>query len=551
MKNKLNIIPLGGMEEVGKNIVVFEYGDDLIVVDCGLAFPEAEMLGIDLVIPDFTYLLNNREKIRAVLLTHGHEDHIGALPYLLKQIDVPIYGTAFTLALVESKLAEHGIEHAQLRKIRPRDVRKFGCFEVEFIRTNHSTLDTVALAIRTPVGLIVHTSDFKVDYTPVEGEPIDLYRFGALGEEGVLLMLAESTNAERPGYTMSERTISASLEGMFGEAKGRIIISTFSSNIHRIQQIIDSARQYNRKVCFTGRSMLRVAGIAQDLGMLRIRDDMLVGINDIDSIADRKLVIITTGSQGEPMSGLVRMASGEHNQVQIKEGDTVIISALPIPGNEKFVYRVINQLFRCGANVVYGAMAEIHVSGHACQEELKLMHSLVRPKFFVPVHGEYRHLLLHAKLAESMGMPARNILIPQNGRVIQVTKNKICEGGQVQSGGVMVDGLGIGDVGDVVLRDRKHLSEDGLMIVILTISKDNGQLLTDPDVISRGFVYERASEDLIGEARRVVMEAVSAVNRRSPADWTPVKSNVKTALNKFLYEKTMRRPMILPVIVEI
>jgi ribonuclease J len=518
MKNKLNIIPLGGMEEVGKNIVVFEYGDDLIVVDCGLAFPEAEMLGIDLVIPDFTYLLNNREKIRAVLLTHGHEDHIGALPYLLKQIDVPIYGTAFTLALVESKLAEHGIEHAQLRKIRPRDVRKFGCFEVEFIRTNHSTLDTVALAIRTPVGLIVHTSDFKVDYTPVEGEPIDLYRFGALGEEGVLLMLAESTNAERPGYTMSERTISASLEGMFGEAKGRIIISTFSSNIHRIQQIIDSARQYNRKVCFTGRSMLRVAGIAQDLGMLRIRDDMLVGINDIDSIADRKLVIITTGSQGEPMSGLVRMASGEHNQVQIKEGDTVIISALPIPGNEKFVYRVINQLFRCGANVVYGAMAEIHVSGHACQEELKLMHSLVRPKFFLPVHGEYRHLLLHAKLAESMGMPARNILIPQNGRVIQVTKNKICEGGQVQSGGVMVDGLGIGDVGDVVLRDRKHLSEDGLMIVILTISKDNGQLLTDPDVISRGFVYERASEDLIGEARRVVMEAVSAVNRRSPAD---------------------------------
>ncbi|NLG37230.1 MAG: ribonuclease J [Clostridiales bacterium] len=548
---KLNIIPLGGAEEIGKNIMAIEYGDDMIVVDCGMAFPEVEMLGIDLVIPDFSFLIANKEKIRAVLITHGHEDHIGALPYLLRQIDVPVYGTAFTLALIETKLIEHGIENAKLKKIKPRDTRKFGCFEVEFIRTTHSTLDTVGLAIRTPIGIIVHTSDFKVDYTPVGGEPIDLNRFAALGEEGVLLMMADSTNAERPGYTMSERTIGESLDALFQETKGRIIISTFSSNIHRIQQICDSARAYNRKVSFTGRSMLRIVGVAQELGLLRIKEDMLVGINRLDGVADRKLVIITTGSQGEPMSGLVRMASREHAQVQIREGDTVIISALPIPGNEKFVYRVINQLFRCGANVIYGALADVHVSGHACQEELKLMHSLVKPKYFVPVHGEYRHLLLHAKLAESMGMSPKNILLPQNGRIIQLTKNRISEGGEVHSGGVMVDGLGIGDVGDIVLRDRKHLSEDGLMIVILTISRDSGKLLAEPDVISRGFVYVRASEELMDEARKVVKDTISSLASRPTPDWTTVKSDVKTALNKFLYERTKRRPMILPVVVEI
>jgi ribonuclease J len=548
---KLNIIPLGGAEEIGKNIMVIEYGDDMIVIDCGMAFPEVEMLGIDLVIPDFSFLIANKEKIRAVLITHGHEDHIGALPYLLKQIDVPVYGTAFTLALIETKFMEHGIEHARLKQIKPREKRKFGRFEVEFIRTTHSTLDTVGLAIRTPIGIIVHTSDFKIDYTPVGGEPIDLNRFAALGEEGVLLMMADSTNAERPGYTMSERTIGESLDALFQEARGRIIISTFSSNIHRIQQICDSAYANNRKVSFTGRSMLRIAGVAQDLGLLRIKDDMLVSINRIEDIADRKLVIITTGSQGEPMSGLVRMASREHAQVQIREGDTVIISALPIPGNEKFVYRVINQLFRCGANVIYGALADVHVSGHACQEELKLMHSLVRPKFFVPVHGEYRHLLLHAKLAESMGMSPKNILLPQNGQIIQITKNRISEGGEVQSGGVMVDGLGIGDVGHIVLRDRKHLSEDGLMIVILTISRDSGKLLAEPDVISRGFVYVRTSEELMDEARKVVKDTISSLVSRPTPDWTTIKSDVKTALNKYLYEKTKRRPMILPVVVEI
>jgi ribonuclease J len=548
---KLNIIPLGGAEEIGKNIMVIEYGDDMIVIDCGMAFPEVEMLGIDLVIPDFSFLIANKEKIRAVLITHGHEDHIGALPYLLKQIDVPVYGTAFTLALIETKFMEHGIEHARLKQIKPREKRKFGRFEVEFIRTTHSTLDTVGLAIRTPIGIIVHTSDFKIDYTPVGGEPIDLNRFAALGEEGVLLMMADSTNAERPGYTMSERTIGESLDALFQEARGRIIISTFSSNIHRIQQICDSAYANNRKVSFTGRSMLRIAGVAQDLGLLRIKDDMLVSINRIEDIADRKLVIITTGSQGEPMSGLVRMASRDHAQVQIREGDTVIISALPIPGNEKFVYRVINQLFRCGANVIYGALADVHVSGHACQEELKLMHSLVRPKFFVPVHGEYRHLLLHAKLAESMGMSPKNILLPQNGQIIQITKNRISEGGEVQSGGVMVDGLGIGDVGHIVLRDRKHLSEDGLMIVILTISRDSGKLLAEPDVISRGFVYVRTSEELMDEARKVVKDTISSLVSRPTPDWTTIKSDVKTALNKYLYEKTKRRPMILPVVVEI
>jgi ribonuclease J len=550
--SRLRVIPLGGVEEIGKNMTVLEYGNDIVVIDAGLAFPTEEMLGIDLVIPDITYLDKNRQKIRGIVLTHGHEDHIGALPYVLKSIGAPVYGTKLTIMLAQYKLAEAGITDANFRQVEPREKINLGCFVIEFIKTSHSILDSVALAITSPVGRVVMTGDFKVDFTPVDGGVMDLARFAQLGEEGVMLLMAESTNVERPGYTMSEKSVGVNLDGFFREARGRIIISTFSSNIHRIQQIVDSAARYGRKVCIAGRSMVKIAKMAQELGYLKIKDDMVVPLDKVKEQQDKRIVVITTGSQGEPMSGLVRMAGGEHSQIEIRPGDTVIISAKPIPGNEKYVNRVIDQLFRNGANVIYDALAEVHASGHACQEELKLIHTLVKPRFFMPMHGEYRHLKQHALLAESLGMSSKNIFIPQNGRVVEFSEaGGAVKTEAVQAGGVLVDGLGIGDVGNVVLRDRKHLAQDGLMAVVLTISREEGTLLAPPEVISRGFVYVKESDGMMEDVRKLIAGSIERARSRKTPDWAVVKSDVKNDLRKFIYEKTKRNPMILPIVVEI
>jgi ribonuclease J len=551
--SRLKVIPLGGVEEIGKNMTVLEYGNDIIVVDAGLAFPTEEMPGIDLVIPDITYLEKNRQKIRGIILTHGHEDHIGALPYVMKSLsNVPIYGTKLTIMLAQYKLAESGIMDAVVRQVVAKDKVALGCFGVEFIKTTHSILGSVALAITTPLGKVILTSDFKVDYTPIDGEVMDLARFAQLGEEGVLLLMADSTNVERPGYSMSEKNVGVNLDAFFREARGRIIISTFSSNIHRIQQIIDSAMRYSRKVCFAGRSMVKIAKMAQEIGYLKVKDDMLVPLDKVKNLNDKRLVVITTGSQGEPMSGLVRMAGGEHSQVEIRPGDTVIFSATPIPGNEKFVSRVIDQLFRMGANVIYDALAEIHASGHACREELKLIHTLVKPKYFVPLHGEYRHLKQHALLAESLGMSPKNIFIPQNGHVIEFSDARGAARTEiVQAGGVLVDGLGIGDVGNVVLRDRKHLAQDGLLVVVMTISREEGTLLAPPEVISRGFVYVKENDEIMDEVKKLIVNYVEQVRKKKTPDWTSIKSDLRNELRKYLYEKTKRNPMILPIVVEI
>ena len=551
-KNKiLKLIPLGGVYEIGKNMTVLEYGDEIIVIDCGMSFPEDDMLGIDLVIPDISYLVKNKDKIRGIFLTHGHEDHIGALPYVLKQIDVPIYGTKLTLGLVENKFKEHGITNARMQRVKPRDSIQLGHFTVEFIKTSHSIADAVALAIYTPVGVIVHTGDFKIDYTPIDGQVIDLARFAKLGEKGVLALLADSTNVERPGYTMSERTVGATFEKIFGDAEGRIIVATFASNIHRIQQIFDAAYKFGRKVCVSGRSMLNVVTVAIDLGYLNVPKGTLVDVDQINDYPDDKVIIITTGSQGEPMSALARMASSEHRKLEIRPGDLVVISANPIPGNEKMVSKVINQLFQRGANVIYEALADIHVSGHACQEELKLIHTLVKPKFFIPVHGEYRHLKQHALLAESLGMPRENIFIADIGNVLELTPNSCRIAGTVTAGRVLVDGLGIGDVGNIVLRDRKHLSQDGLMVVVVTISRDNGVTIAGPDIISRGFVYVRESEDLMEEAKNVTKAILEQCEEKRITDWATIKAQIKDGLRNFLFEKTKRNPMILPIIMEI
>lgn len=548
----LRVIPLGGVEEIGKNMTVFECGNDIIVVDAGLTFPTEEMPGIDLVIPDINYLEKNKQKVRGIVLTHGHEDHIGALPYVMKSLNVPIFGTKLTIMLAQYKLAENGINDAMVKQVSPKEKVNLGCFTVEFIKTTHSILGSVALAITTPAGKIVFTSDFKVDYTPIDGEVMDLARFAELGQEGVLLLMADSTNVERPGYSMSEKNVGVNLDSFFREARGRIIISTFASNIHRIQQIIDSAMRYSRKICFAGRSMIKIAKMAQELGYLKVKDDMLVPLDKVKNLNDRRLVVITTGSQGEPMSGLVRMAGGEHSQVEIRPGDTVIFSATPIPGNEKYVSRVIDQLFRLGAHVVYDALAEIHASGHACREELKLIHTLVKPQYFIPVHGEYRHLKQHAMLAESLGMSPKNIVIPQNGHVIEFTSGRgPAKADTVQAGSVLVDGLGIGDVGNVVLRDRKHLAQDGLLVVVMTISKDEGTLLAPPEIISRGFVYVKENDAIMDDVKRIIINHIERVRAKKSAEMTSLKSDLRNELRKFLYEKTKRSPMILPVVVEI
>ena len=551
-KAKVKIIPLGGLNEIGKNMTAIEYKNDIVIIDCGLKFPDEDMFGIDVVIPDITYLLKHRDKVSGIFLTHGHEDHIGALPYVLKQLNVPVYGTKLTLGIVQSKLKEHNLLSAtELITVKPRDVVRLNSVSVEFIKTNHSIADSVAIAVHTPLGAVLHTGDFKVDYTPIDGEPMDFARFAELGKKGVLLMMADSTNVERPGYTMSEKIVGESLCRIFGKSKGRIIVATFASNIHRIQQIIDAAAMYGRKVAVSGRSMENIVQVAIELGYIKIEKENLVSIDQINKYNNDQIVIITTGSQGEPMSALARMATSEHRKVNIVPGDTIIISATPIPGNEKLVSRVVDQLFKKGAEVVYGSSEAVHVSGHACQEELKLMQTLVKPKYFIPVHGEYRHLKQHGELANSIGVPKSNILIPEIGDVIEVTRNSIKKSGTVISGQIFVDGLGVGDVGNIVIRDRKHLSQDGILTVVVTLSKENKAIIAGPDIISRGFVYVRESEKLMDEARDIVRNVFAKCEEQKITDWSTLKSTVRDELKSFLYEKTKRKPMILPIIMEI
>ncbi len=550
---KLKIIPLGGLNEIGKNMTVFEYGNDIFVLDCGMAFPDESMPGIDIVIPDITYLVKNRQKIRGIVITHGHEDHIGAIPYFLKELNVPIYGTRLSLGLVEVKLKEFRLlSKTKLNRVKPGDTVKLGSFRVEFIHTNHSIAGAVALAIHTPVGIVVHTGDFKVDSTPIEGNMIDLARFGELGRKGVLALMSDSTNVERSGYSMSERTVGATFDEVFRNCKSRIIVATFASNVHRVQQIIDAAYRYGRKVAISGRSMENVVEVASTLGYLNVPDKVLISIDEIKKYRPSQLVIITTGSQGETMSALSRMAFSDHRKVEITRGDMIIVSASPIPGNEKQISTVINELFRKGADVVYKSLENVHVSGHACQEELKLILSLVKPKYFIPVHGEFRHLKLHAGLAEkTVGLGPKNVVIAENGKVIELSGNSCRINGSVQSGAVLIDGLGVGDVGNIVLRDRKHLAEDGIIIVVVTLSKQDGSILSGPDVISRGFVYVRESVDLMDEAKIVARNAILKCADQKRTDWASIKSSLKSSMGDFVYKETKRKPMVLPVIMEV
>ncbi len=548
---KLKVIPLGGVDEFGKNITVVEYGDDIVVVDCGSIFPEADMLGVDLVIPDVTYLIKNKEKIRGMFITHGHEDHIGATPYVLRQVPVPLYGTKLTLALIDLKLKEHRLSGVQLNVIKPKDVVQAGCFTVQFIHVNHSIADAVAIAITCPAGTVVFSGDFKIDYTPIEGDVTDLATFAELGQKGVLAFCCDSTNVERKGYTMSETRICQTFIDQFQQAKGRVFVAMFASNIHRVQMVVDSAALFGRKVCFVGRSMVNVTRVAMSIGELHIPEENLVDIDDLNNYPDEELLIVTTGSQGEAMAGLTRMAYGEHRKLQIQPTDMVIISASPIPGNEKPIARVINQLYRCGANVIYGQIAEVHVSGHACQEELKLLHVLLKPKYFIPMHGEYSKLWQHAELAEAVGTPSQNIIIPERGQVIEMSEDSLAITGIVPTGGVLVDGLGIGDVGNVVLRDRKHLSQDGLIIVVMAIERDTGKLVSGPDIVSRGFVYVRESEDIIENARELTRFIIASYDSLDGSEWQAMKNRIKDELHRYIFEKIKRNPMILPIIMEV
>ena len=550
-KENLKIIPLGGIEEIGKNITVFEYGNDIVLVDCGVAFPEDDMLGIDLVIPDFSYLEKNKEKLRGLVITHGHEDHIGAIAYLLKQIDVPIYATKLTCGLIQNKLQEHHLENvAQLNVVKQGQTVVFGKMRVEFIRSCHSIPDAVALAIHTPVGTVVHTGDFKIDYTPIDDQKIDLGRLAELGNKGVLALLSDSTNAERKGYTMSESTVGEVFDKLFSNCKKRIVIATFASNMHRVQQIVNSAVANNRKIAVCGRSMINMIQTAVELGYIHAPKNMFIDIDMIKNYSDDQLVIITTGSQGEPMSALTRMANGEHRKVNINSNDLVIISATPIPGNEKFVAKVIDDLMKIGAEVVYSSLADVHVSGHACQEEQKLMLSLVRPKYFIPVHGEYRQLIAHRNTARQMGIPADNIILMKNGRIVELNENEAKLSGTVPVGKIFVDGLGVGDVGNIVLRDRQHLSQDGLIVVVLTMDS-LGNVVAGPDIISRGFVYVRESENLMEEVRAIInIEIMKCVDNHIK-DWATIKSTIRDALKDYIFQTTKRNPMILPIIMEI
>lgn len=547
---KLKIIPLGGVGEIGKNMTVIEYGSDIIIVDCGMSFPDEEMPGIDVVIPDMTYIEKNAANVRGILITHGHEDHIGAVPYALQKLNVPVYATKLTIALIEQKLTEIKVDHADLNCVSPGDTIRLGCFSVEFIKTSHSIAGACALAINTPIGTLIHTGDFKVDYTPIDGEPIDIARLAYYGSRGVLALMSDSTNVENEGHTPSERGIGKTFEHCFDKAKGRVIVATFASNIYRIQQIADVAISFGRVVCFQGRSMVKIAEIAKELGYLQLPDESVVEVGQLKKYRDDQICVITTGSQGEPMSGLFRMANSSH-KVNVGKGDMVIISASSIPGNEKSVGRVINQLYQHGAKVIYERMADVHVSGHACKEELKLMLTLTKPRFFIPVHGEARHLYQHKELAEELGIPEEDIFVTEIGDVVELTRNKGRIAGSVTAGSVMVDGSGVGDIGNVVLRDRKLLSEDGIFTVVITLNKQTGALLAQPEILSRGFVYEKNSEELLKETRELVKAKAAQFEKNHRSSWSSIKNDIRNSIKNYLYERTKRRPMVMPIIIEI
>lgn len=549
----LKVTPLGGLQEIGKNITLYECGNDMFLVDCGMAFPDENMPGIDAVIPDFSYVLKNRDKVRGLVVTHGHEDHIGGIPYLLQSFNVPVYGTPLTIGLIANKLKEHQLYNdAKLIEVKPKDVISLGCFSVEFIHVNHSIPDSVALAIKTPAGVVVQTGDYKIDTTPIDGDMIDLARFAELGKHGVLALLSDSTNSERPGYAQSEHIVGESFSQLFKKAEGRrILVATFSSNIHRIQQIIDEAVRCGRKVAIIGRSMENVINVASELGYLKVPEGVMINIDLIKKYAPEQLVIITTGSQGEPMSALYKIAFSDHKKVEVVPGDMIIISATPIPGNEKFVTRVVNELMKLGADVVYEKMYDVHVSGHACQEEQKIMLSLVKPKYFVPVHGEQKHLVKHAQLALSLGMPKENILVCNIGDTISMNKNTFKVTDSVPSGRMLIDGLGVGDVGSIVLRDRKHLSEDGIFVVVIAIDSSTGEVVAGPEIVSRGFVYVRESEELLDGAREVACDVLERCYISNTRDWNSIKAHIRDDVFKYLYEKTRRSPMILPIILDV
>ncbi|ABR34422.1 ribonuclease J [Clostridium beijerinckii] len=552
IKSKVKIIPLGGLGEIGKNLTVFEYEDEIVIIDCGMSFPDEELLGIDLVLPDITYLLRNKDKIKGFFITHGHEDHIGGLPYVLKQINVPIYATKLTLGLIESKLEEHNIlSDCTLNMVKPGDIIETGNFNIEFIRTNHSIADSVSIALHTPIGIIVHTGDFKIDFTPIDGEIIDLQRYAQLGKKGVLLLMADSTNATRSGYTMSEKTVGETLNNLFIKADGRVIVATFASSIHRVQQIANASIKNGRKIAFSGRSMEKISEVAMSLGYLFIPEEMIIDLNDVKKYPDNKVTIITTGSQGEPMAALTRIAAGNHRSIQLEKGDTVIISSTPIPGNKKAVSSVVDDLTEKGAKVIYEAIEDIHVSGHACEQELRLIQALLKPKFFVPVHGEYRHLLSHSKIAENMGINKSNIFILEIGDVLELARNKAEITNKVPAGRVLIDGLGVGDVGNIVLRDRKNLAKDGIITVVIVINRENRTLISGPDIITRGFVYVRDSEDLIREIRRIVFKSVERCLDNDVTGWSEIKDAIRKEVNTYVYTKMKRKPMVLPVITEI
>lgn len=549
---KIKITPLGGLLEIGKNLTVFEYGSDIVILDCGLAFPDDDMLGVDMVIPDWTYLVKHQNRIKGIVLTHGHEDHIGAIPYFLKEFNVPVYGTKLTLGILKYKLEEHGIVNStKTVVVNPGETFKLGDFKVEYIRSNHSIADAVAVALHTPAGVVLHTGDFKIDPTPIDGEMIDLARIGQLGNEGILALMSDSTNAERSGYTMSERTVGKTFDSIFENCEKRIFVATFASNIHRVQQVINAAVKHKRKVAVSGRSMENVLSAAIELGYMKIPKNTLISLDEINRYPKNQLVIITTGSQGEPMAALSRMAFSGHKKANIENGDLVIISASPIPGNEKAISTVINELLKHGAEVVYEALADVHVSGHACQEELKIILALAKPKYFIPVHGEYKHLCAHREIAMQMGIPSKNIIMMDNGKMLEITKTSAKIVDNVPAGKILVDGLGVGDVGNIVLRDRKHLAQDGLIVIVLTIDKASNTVVAGPDIISRGFVYVREAENLMDEMRYAAMDALDECMDKNITDWSSIKTNLKNAVGGYIFSKTKRKPMILPVIMDI
>ena len=551
-KSNLKIIPLGGLQEIGKNITVFEYNNEILLVDCGLEFPEDDMLGIDLVIPDISYLVKNQDKIKGLVITHGHEDHIGAIPYILKQINVPIYATNLTIELIKNKLEEHNLlRSTKLHVVKQGQTINFGSMQVEYIRSNHSIPDAVMLAIHTPIGTILHTGDFKIDYTPIDDKVIDLGRIAELGNEGILALLSDSTNSERKGYTMSESSVGEVFDRLFLNNEKRIVVATFASNVHRVQQIVNSAVKYGRKVAICGRSMQNMIEAARKLGYIKVPDNVFIDIDNIKNYNENQLVIITTGSQGEAMSALTRMANGDHRKVTITPNDMVIISATPIPGNEKLVSKVIDELMKIGAEVIYSSLADIHVSGHACQEEQKLILTLAKPKYFIPVHGEYRQLMAHRETAKKVGIAEKDIFIMTNGRILELNEDEAKLTTQVPNGKVLVDGLGVGDVGNIVLRDRQHLSQDGLIVIVMTMDSNTGEIVSGPDVVSRGFVYVRESENLMDDVKKVIRDEVKKCEENHIRDWSTIKSNVKDTLRDYIFEKTKRNPMILPIIMEV